>query len=141
MTIDASGGRPVDLSQAPLVPFVGGTSTGFGPSVEGKANPGTFAIVTSADFTAANGFVFGMTLHSDSPVPVVAATFLAEPNDRFDIAPTRAFYVANGDCAPGELIDVSLISPDSAIIDFTGLSQTTAIVTQGANGDFSVIYS
>jgi hypothetical protein len=141
MTIDASGVQPVDPAQAPLIPFVGETPTGFGPSIDGKAHPWAFAIITSTDFSAANGFVFGMTLRSDSPVPVAAATFLAEPNDRFDIAPTGAFRVANGDCAPGEVIDASLISPDSAIVDFTGLPQTTATVIQGANGGFSVVYS
>lgn len=54
-------------------------------------------------------------------------------------APAPSFYVAEGDDAPGQVIDTSQAS-DAAAIDFAGRSHTTATVTQDAGGGFSVQY-
>ena len=50
------------------------------------------------------------------------------------------FLVAEGDYAPGQVIE----PPEGgnvATVDFTGLPQTTAAVTEHPDGDFSVAYA
>jgi hypothetical protein len=49
------------------------------------------------------------------------------------------FLVTEGDFAPGQVIDPPE-SANVATVDFTGLPQTTAAVTDHPTGDFSVAY-
>jgi len=50
------------------------------------------------------------------------------------------FVIAEGDYVPGQVIDPPE-SANVATVDFTGLPQTTAAVTEHPTGDFSVAYA
>lgn len=137
----ASGGvQPVSLDARDEVEFAATPSTGFQGVTAGKAQVGCYAIIASPDFTAADGFMFGMAKLGTGPVPTPVATFAAEPNDVFNIAPVQKFYVADLWATLGEVIDPTSLTA-VATIDFTGLPQTTATAIQGANGTFTVTYS
>lgn len=137
----ANGGSAlVDTTTQDEVVFVA-APTGFGTPISGKAMTGSYAIAANSDFTPANNFVFGMAKASSTPIPTPVATFTAEPNDTFNITPVVKFYVADGAYTAGQIIDYSVASTTAAVIDFTGLPKTTATVTQGSNGAFSVQYS
>jgi hypothetical protein len=129
----------VSTADRDQVAFTNMPNLGFQDVTSGKADTGCYAIATGTDFTAANGFVFGVAkvgLQSSTAV----GTFAAEPNDIFNIAPVQRFYVADLAAVPGEIIDLSDLTA-VATIDFTGLPQTTAVAIQDADGQFSVIYS
>ncbi len=141
-TVMSWGGTAlVDTGQQDSVEFSGEAPYGFGPVTHGGAMTGSYRIIAEQDFTAASGFVFGMAKAGQTAVPAPVATFLAQPNDTFNVTPVVQFYVADGSYTAGEVIDVSVTSTQSAMIDFTGLPQTVATVIQNANGGWTVEYS
>lgn len=140
VVVTSGGLQPVSTDARDGVAFTATPSTGFQGVTAGKAQAGCYAIFTSPDFTAADGFMFGMAKAGTGPVPTPVATFAAEPNDAFNIAPVQKFYVADLGATPGEVIDPTNLTA-VATIDFTGLPQTTATVIQGANGTFTVAFS
>lgn len=141
-TVLSSGGTElVNTATQDTVPFLGGPPTGFGPVANGGAMTGSYQIVASTDFTAANGFVFGMAKNGQTAIPAPVASFIAQPNDTFNVTPVVKFYVADGAYTAGEVIDVSVTSTNAALIDFTGLPQTTATVIQNPNGGWTVEYT
>ena len=123
------------------VTFTATEPRGFGPVTHGKASTGAFQIVAQSDFTAKDKIVFGMAKPTNTPIAEPVATFAAEPNDTFDVIPVVKFYVADGAFTTGQIIDVKKFSTKSGEIDFTGRSQTTATVTQKADGSFTLEYS
>lgn len=140
-TILRSGGTSeIDLSQQPEVPF-DVSPTGFGVQTTGKASTGAYAIAATGSFTAANGFVFGMAKGAGTPIPAPTSTFVAQPSVTFQITPAWNFYVSDGAYTTGEVIDFSVLSVTAARISFDSVPQTTATVTQGADGRFLVQYS
>lgn len=140
--IDSGGVISVNTSTNDTVAFSNTGETGFtGLTSPGSAQNGSFQIVTGADFTPSNNFVFGLAFDNGTVIPSPVATFNAVPNERFNVTPVVKFYVGDSAYAPGAVIDVSTMSNDYATIDFTGLPQTTATVTQGANGMYTVVYS
>ncbi len=139
--IDSGGFAPVDTTTQDSVPFVAGPPTGFGNVSHGGATPGSYRIIAGTDFTPAYGFVFGLASATGTPLPSPVATFAAEPNQTYNITPVVKFYVAAGSYMPGQLIDVQSFSTTPAEINFTGTPFTTATVTQGTNGAFSVAYT
>ncbi len=140
VVVTAGGVQLVSTDARDEVGFAAVPPTGFQGLTAGKAQTGCYAIITSPDFTAADGFVFGMAKLGTEPVPTPVATFAAEPNDVFNIAPAQKFYVADLGATTGEVIDPTGLTA-VALIDFTGVPQTTATVIQLANGTFSVTYS
>jgi hypothetical protein len=139
------GNAQVDIASRDSVTFFGDTSNdqaiGFGPVSHGGAISGSYRIIANSDFTASNGFLFGLARPGNVPgVPTAAATFLAEPNDTFNITPVVKFYVADGAYVPGQIIDYTKVSTKAGPINFTGKTQTHAVVTQGQYGDFAVEY-
>lgn len=141
VTVSSGGFAGVNTATRDGVVFKGATPAGFGPVSSGIANTGAFQIVSQSDFTAASHYVFGMAKPTGSPIPSPVATFLAQPNDTFEVIPVVRFYVADGEFEAGEIIDVKSFSTTPALIDFTGLPQTKAVVTQNADGSFAVQYS
>lgn len=141
-TINQYGTVPVDTSQQDSVTFVGsGDGIGFEPVTHGGAMTGSYRIIANSDFDASSGFLFGLARPGNVPgIPSPVATFLAEPNGTYDITPVEKFYIAEGVYQSGAIIDVSTVSTVSLGIDFTGRAQTAAVVTQGSNGAFSVVY-
>lgn len=140
-TMGQSGFAAVDTSQQDSVPFIGTSPIGFGPVTQGGAMTGSYRIIASGDFTASNGYLFGLARPGNIPgIPSPVATFLAEPNDTFNITPVVKFYVADGAYTPGAIIDYTTLSTIAGTIDFTGRSQTNAVVTQGTNGEFNTQY-
>lgn len=140
-TMGQSGFAAVDVSQQDSVPFIGTTPIGFGTVTPGGAMTGSYRIIASGDFNASNGYLFGLARPGNIPnIPSPVATFLAEPNDTFNITPVVNFYVADGAYTPGEIIDYTSVSTNAGSVSFTGRSQTNAVVTQGANGLFSTQY-
>ncbi|EJL25462.1 hypothetical protein PMI01_04366 [Caulobacter sp. AP07] len=140
-TVTSGGVALVDLSQQDEVAFTGASPTGFGPVTPGKAATGSFAIVSGPDFSPAAGFVFGWAKGAASPIPAPVATVLAQPNMTFEITPAQGrFYVLEGDYITGQVIDTSE-DANCAVVDFTGLPQTTATVTQTADGEYAVQYN
>ncbi|WP_165188322.1 hypothetical protein [Caulobacter soli] len=138
----ASGGSAlVDTTAQDEVTFIASPTAFSAPPVPGKAQTGSFAIVANSDFVAADNYVFGLAQASSTPIPAPVATFVAEPNDTFNITPVVTFYVADGAYTAGEVIDYSSVSTTAAQIDFTGRPETTATVTQGTNGLFTIQYS
>lgn len=136
------GFAPVNTAKEDGVTFTGSVPPGFSSVTPGIAISGAYQIKAQSDFNASNNYVFGMAKPTGStPIPNPVATFLAEPNDTFEIIPVVKFYVADGSFTEGEIIDVKSFSTTPAEIDFTGLSQTTATVTQHPDGSFSVQYS
>lgn len=124
------------------VNFSGSMPFGFSePSKGAASSSGAFQIKATNDFTAKANFVFGMSKPGKTAISSPVATFLAQPNDTFEIIPVVKFYVADGYFKEGAIIDVKSFSTVSAEIDFTGRPQTTATITQGEKGDFSVSYS
>lgn len=141
-TLDYGGVMAVNPQTSDTVTFSNTDATGFsGVASPGGAQNGSFQIVSSTDFTPANNFVFGLASDNGGVIPAPVATFAAAPNEKYDVTPVVKFYVADGAYQPGQVIDVEDVSQDLAAIDFTGLPQTTATVTQGANGSFTVTYS
>ena len=141
-TMGQFGTQPVDTSQEDSVTFVGtGAGIGFNPAVHGGAASGSYRIIANADFTASNGYLFGLARPGNIPgIPSPVATFVAQPNDTFNITPVIKFYVADGAYTPGAIIDYTAASTAAAAIDFTGKAQTSVVVTQNANGGFSLHY-
>jgi hypothetical protein len=136
------GSALVDTSKLDGVAFSAGPPTGFGAVQAGIAvNSGSFQISAGTDFTAKDKYVFGMAKPTNTGVPGPVATFLATPNDTFDIIPVVKFYVADGSYTPGDVINVKSFSTAPIEIDFTGRSETTATVIQNEYGAFSVSYS
>ncbi len=140
-TMGQSGVAAVDITQADSVPFIGSVPTGFGTVTPGGAMTGSYRIIASGDFNATNGYLFGLARPGNIPgIPSPVATFLAEPNDTFNITPVINFYVADGAYTPGEIIDYTTASTSAGTVSFTGRSQTSAVVTQGTNGLFTTQY-
>ena len=140
VVVTGGGVQQVSAEARDQVAFAATPAPGFQGVTAGKAQAGCYAIVASPDFTAVEGFVFGMAKLGTGPVPMPVATFAAEPNDVFNIAPVQKFYVADLWATPGEVIDPTSLTA-AATIDFTGLPQTTATAIQGPNGTFTVTYS
>ncbi len=140
--IDSGGVIQVNTATTDTVTFTNTDVTGFsGVASPGTAQNGSFSIVSTTDFTPLNNFVFGLASDNGGVIPAPVATFPALPNEIYNITPVVKFYVADGLYVPGQVIDYSAVSNNIATIDFTGLPQTTATVTQGANGGFTVTYS
>lgn len=141
-TVNRGGSAEVNTATQDGVTFTAGPPTGFGPVTKGLAqNTGSFQIAANADFTAQDNFVFGMAKPTNTGIPGAVATFLAQPNDTFDVIPVVEFYVADGSYIPGDIINVKSFSTLPASIDFTGRLESTATVVQMDNGSFSVSYS
>lgn len=139
-TMGQSGFAAVDTTAQDSVPFIG-TPTGFGPVTPGGAMSGSYRIIASSDFTASNGYLFGLARPGNVPnVPSPVATFVAEPNDTFNITPVINFYVADGAYVPGAIIDYTQASTNAGTVSFTGRAQSNAVVTQGTNGLFTTQY-
>jgi len=139
--LDSGGVMAVNTASNDTVTFTNSGVTGFdGVSSPGTAQNGSFSIVSSTDFTPLNNFVFGLASDNGGAIPAPVATFQALPNEVYNITPVVKFYVADGLYVPGQVIDYSAVSNKCAEIDFTGLPQTSATVTQGPNGAFTVTY-
>lgn len=145
-TMGRSGFAAVDVAQQDSVPFIGAVPTGFGTVTPGGALAGAYRIIASSDFTASNGYLFGLALTGAVPgVPSPVATFTAEPNDTFNVVPvTTKCYVSEGAATKGQIINYAKAfakaSAKPGTVDFAGRAQTSAIVTQGANGLFTTQY-
>jgi hypothetical protein len=140
-TMGQSGVAAVNTATQDSVTFVGTTPVGFPQVTHGGAMSGSYRIIANGDFNATNGFVFGLARPGNIPgIPSPVATFLAEPNDTFNITPVINFYVADGAYTPGQVIDYTTASTNAANVSFTGKSQTHAVVTQGSNGLFTTAY-
>ncbi|PIC00841.1 hypothetical protein [Caulobacter sp. X] len=145
-TVDSGGVIEVNTDTKDSTTFVygeaNGQPTGFLPVTSpGGAQNGSFEIITGTDFTPAADLVFGLASDNGSGIPSPIATFEAAPNEKYNVTPIVQFYVADGSFSEGAIIDVTTVSNNNALIDFTGTPFTTAIVTQGADGSFSVKYS
>jgi hypothetical protein len=141
-TMDSGGSKPVNTATKDTVAFTNTGATGFASVASpGTAQNGSFSIATTTDFMPQNNFVFGLASDNGTPIPSPVATFSALPNEVYNVTPVVKFYVADGLYQAGAIIDYSGVSNVAAAIDFTGLPQTTATVTQAANGSFSVVYS
>jgi hypothetical protein len=139
--MNQDGSAAVDASQQDSVNFIGAIPTGFGTVTHGGAETGSYRIIASSDFDSTNGYLFGLARPGNVPdIPSPVATFIAQPNDTYDITPVINFYVADGDYTPGSIIDYSAVSTKAGNVSFTGKSQTNAVVTQGANGLFTTKY-
>ena len=140
-TMGQSGVAAVDITAQDSVPFIGTVPTGFGTVTAGGAASGSYRIIAQGDFNASNGYLFGLARPGNVPnIPSPVATFVAEPNDTFNITPVINFYVADGAYVPGQIIDYTQASTNAGNVSFTGRSQTNAVVTQGTNGLFTTQY-
>jgi hypothetical protein len=140
-TMGQSGVAAVDTTAQDSVPFIGTVPTGFGTVTPGGALSGSYRIIAAGDFNASNGYLFGLARPGNVPsIPSPVATFVAEPNDTFNITPVINFYVADGAYVPGQIIDYTAASTNAGTVSFTGKSQTNAVVTQGPNGLFTTQY-
>ncbi len=140
--VDSGGVMQVNTATKDTVAFTNTGGTGFTTLTSpGGAQDGSFQIVTSADFTPANNFAFGLASNNGGVIPSPVATFPAAPNEKYNVTPVVKFFVADGAYQEGEIIDVTTVSNTYATIDFTGRPETTATVTQGSNGVFVVTYS
>jgi len=105
-TMGQSGVAAVDTAQQDSVTFAGGSPIGFALPAHGGAMTGSYRIIANSDFNASNGYVFGLARPGNIPdIPSPVATFVAEPNDTFNITPVIQFYVADGAYVPGAIID------------------------------------
>lgn len=139
--LDSGGVKPVNTATQDTVNFTNTDVTGFTTVASpGTAQNGSFSIVTNTDFTPLNNFVFGLARDSGGPIPAPVATFNALPNEIYNVTPVVKFYVADGLYQAGQIIDYSAVSKNCAVIDFTGLPQTSATVIQADNGTFTVTY-
>lgn len=143
-TMGVAGDIGVDTSTQDTVKFLGAPETGgvgFGEFSKGGARTGSFRIVSNCDFNATNGYLFGLARPGNIPgIPSPVATFVAQPNETYDITPVIKFYVADGLYVPGSIIDYAQASTTAQTVDFTGRSQTNVVVTQASNGSFSAEY-
>jgi hypothetical protein len=139
--IDSGGTIEVDTTTQDTVMFSNGVARGFTQvNSPGTANPGSFSIVSSTDFTPNNHFVFGLARPNGSAIPAPVATFDALPNEIYNITPVVKFYVGDGYYQAGQVIDLLSVSNAYATIDFTNQPSTTATVIQGLNGAFTVSF-
>jgi hypothetical protein len=140
-TMGQSGSAAVNTATQDSVSFAGAAPVGFSAVTHGGAMSGSYAISAHGDFNASNGYLFGLARPGNIPgIPSPVATFLAEPNDTFNVTPVINFYVADGAYTPGQIINYTTASTSAANVNFTGKSQTHAVVTQGSNGEFTVQY-
>ena len=70
----------------------------------------------------------------DDIIPV--ATVLASPNTTAFIIPKNTYSIAWGTYAPGTIIDVATVS-EACTIDFSGRSETAAIIVHNADGTWT----
>jgi hypothetical protein len=140
-TMGQSGFAAVNTATQDSTTFVGTAPIGFGPVTPGGAQTGSYRIIAQGDFTMSNGYLFGLARPGNIPsIPSPVATFVAEPNDTFNVTPVINFYVADGAYTPGQIIDYSSASTNAGNVNFTGKAQVNAVVTQGANGLFTTQY-
>lgn len=141
-TMGQSGFAAVSVAKQDSVPFIGAVPAGFGQVTAGGAAAGAYRIIASSDFNASNGYVFGFALPGNIPsLPSPVATFLAEPNDSFNVMPvTTKCYVTDGAYTTGAVIDYGTVVAKAGAVDFTGRAQSSAVVTQGSNGLFTTQY-
>lgn len=140
-TMGQSGAAAVDVTQQDSVTFAGTIPIGFGTVTPGGAMTGSYRIIANNDFTASNGYLFGLARPGNIPsIPSPVATFMAEPNDTFNVTPVINFYVADGAYTPGQIIDYSAASTKAGNVNFTGRAQSSAVVTQNPDGSFSPQY-
>ncbi|WP_426615952.1 hypothetical protein [Bradyrhizobium sp. McL0616] len=140
-TMGQGGVAAVDTSKNDSVPFVGSGAIGFGTVAAGGAMSGSYRIIATNDFNASNGYLFGLARPGNVPgIPSPVATFLAEPNDTFNVTPVINFYVADGAYTAGQVIDYTVASTNAGAVSFTGRAQTSAVVTQNPDGSFTTQY-
>ncbi|MBP1848833.1 hypothetical protein [Rhizobium halophytocola] len=143
-TMGEAGDAPVDTSLQDTLSFFGSVATGgvgFGPVTHGGASTGSYSIITTCDFNRSNGYLFGLARPGSIPgIPSPVATFVAQPNETYNVTPVIKFFVSDGLFVPGAIIDYGQVSTKAQVVDFTGRSQTSVVVTHGENGDFSAEY-
>lgn len=141
-TVGQSGFAAVSAATSDSVAFAGTAPVGFGQVTAGGATAGAYRIVASTDFDASNGYLFGLAFRGGIPeLPSPVATFLAQPNDHFDVKPTAGrCYVVDGAYATGTVIDHDTLVAKAGAVDFTDKAQTTAVVIQGTDGVFTTQY-
>jgi hypothetical protein len=89
-TMGQSGAAAVDVTLQDSVTFAGTTPIGFGTVTPGGAMTGSYRIIANNDFTASNGYLFGLARPGNVPsIPSPVATFIAEPNDTFNVTPDQ----------------------------------------------------
>ncbi|UAL09042.1 hypothetical protein [Caulobacter segnis] len=141
VTIDSGGVMPVNTATTDTVTFTNTDVTGFNSLTSpGQAQNGSFQIVGGSDFSPLNNFVFGLASDNGGAIPSPVASFSAAPNETYNVTPVVQFYVADGAYTAGQVIDVTAVSSQNKLINFTGTPYTNATVVQGSNGLFTVNY-
>lgn len=139
VVLDSCGVAAVNTATRDTVIFTNTGASGFLPVTSpGSAQPGSFSIVSGADFTPADGLVFGLAQDNGTPLPGPIATFPAQPNETYVITPVVEFWVVDGAFEPGEVVDVGGLP--SAAVNFTGSPHTNATVVQDPQGAFTVVF-
>lgn len=95
--------------------------------------PNAFEIDTHPDFTVQDAkdgnWLIGLGGSSNGTGSTgPAATFMPEPNVKYQIQPVNTYYVCFGDFTKGALIDVTKIGGSTCTIDFTHLPSSVTIV-------------
>ena len=133
-------GVPVQLGPDGTDYFFTAQPTGFDFSKTANDAPaGQFSITSASNFGKTSQFVFGLAKINGSGLVAPVATFAGQPNTTFNIAPVTNFWVSTGSYTAGTVIDITAIG-QSIEVDFTGKSETTAIVTQDSSRQFTVRY-
>ncbi|CAJ0548668.1 Ff.00g022810.m01.CDS01 [Fusarium sp. VM40] len=105
--------------------------------------PNAFEIQTGSDFTVAeakNGnYLIGLggTKNGNS-IDGPAATFIPEPNVKYQIQPVNTYYLTVGDYTKGSLIDVTKIGGTVLTIDFTAYSSGQVTVVHNDRGQLVI---
>ena len=95
-TMGRSGFAAVEITQRNSVPFIGAVPTGFGKGHAGRRAGRRVPDRRVEHLDASDGDTFGLALTGYVPgVPSPVATFMAKPNDTFNVVPvTTKCYVS-----------------------------------------------
>jgi hypothetical protein len=140
-TMGQGGAAAIDITAQDSVLFIGTNPAGFGSVTPSGAPPGSYRIIAGGDFDFSNGYLFGLAKPGNIPgIPSPVATFVAEPNQTFDVTPAINFYVVDGWYVPGQILDYSMVPAVSGIVSFAGRSESNAMVIQDSRGTFLTEY-
>lgn len=75
----------------------------------------------------------------DAVVPI--ASIIPGPAMQYMITPKNAYYINSGINVPGKIMDYAASIRTAALVDFTGKTETNAIVTVDEHNKWAVAYS
>lgn len=104
-----------------------------------KAGNGAFQIIMDSSLATPNRSVVGLARLEEDGIAAPVAAVELKPGAQYTFTPDASVYVTGERAAEGRVVDFPSTDDKFAKVEFRG-SQTQAIVTEQADGDFVIQY-